>query len=190
MILHEKTRQDTGSPVREWWVVDVDSLTLARCQIRGRGRISIRYVRWDKGGEPVETFPGNSNFGEAAVKILIDCHELHPQFPYCAASVGELEPAELTSIPEYILLSPSAEEPAEAIIHTVEPLFIAVFPDGPLSKDPKDQFVAYRLGKPLPPAGWEYWRTDAWQEFGMLPEEYRGPETGTCMDGPYVTRCR
>lgn len=169
MIFHEKKHHRPDAPFLEWWAVDRDSLTLAFCQVRKGRKFSLRYVRWDVGGRPVEIHPASCDFGEAAINLLIGCREFHSHLPPCPASIREID-KDQEIIPEYILLS-SADGPAEAIMHTVEPVFIAEFPDGPMMADPKDHFVSYRLGMPLPAAGWEYWRTDAWLEFVALAEK-------------------
>jgi hypothetical protein len=175
MILHEKKHQSSRASVLEWWAVDRDSLTLAFCQVRMGEKFILRYVRWDKGQGAMETYPVHCDRGEAAINLLIGCREFHRHLPPCPAAIREID-TDQEAIPEYLLLGASGE-PAEAIMHTVEPVFIAVFPDGPSMENPKHHFVSYRLGVSLPAAGWEYWRTDAWQEFVALSQHFVAAET-------------
>ncbi len=168
MILYEKKRLDPKALVLEWWAVDVESLTLAHCRAKRGSRFSLRYVEWSKSADCVEIFPEKCNFSEAAINLLIGCREYHSHFPPCPALIKQISTNQ-TFIPEYIPLG-SPDGPAEAILHTIEPVFVAVFPDGPRMVNARDHFVSYRLVKPLPTAGWEYWRTDAWDEFVRMAD--------------------
>ena len=172
MIFYEK--KFYGKKARNslrWWAVESDSMTLVRCVVRKGPQLSLGILKSDH-SDAVLCYPNCHDRGDAAIGILIDCRERHPPLAYRPAAISELDP-DTTDLPEYILFGKHDGVP-EAIMHTVDPQFVAMFRIGHSFSNPRHHFASYRSKVHLPPAGWEYWRTDAYQEFERLSEEYFG----------------
>lgn len=173
MILHEIPSSPWSNRVFSWWAVDSETLTLARCSIRNRYRLSLGVVRPDA-TVPVEaSFNHPPDLGDAAIGLLFGCRQ---RFKRLMDAPGLLGPARSDlMIPEYILFGDQGIP--HSIMHTQDPVFIASYVDGRVP-EPKGNLLAYRSNVGLPASGWEYWSTDAYQEFERLSldyEEHRAP---------------
>lgn len=169
MVYHEKKFHPPGTAALEWWAVDSESLTLARCIVKRGPKFALHVLESD--AEPVEwvSHPTPPDFGEAAIGILVDCRKQYAHLEPCPAAIDQIEREEV-ELPEYILLGDSAGPP-EAIMHTKDPLFIVDCRHIEQGFDVMADFISFRSKVQLPPAGWEYWRTDAHQEFIRLMNE-------------------
>lgn len=156
----------------QWWAVDSDSTILARCVVRKGPRFLLQIVRPEEEPVAVSSHPGRSDLGEAAIAILIDCRKRFKRLTICPAAISLIDRQDI-AIPEYILLGRPGEVP-DGVMHTSDPVFIANygFCGVAASSNRRHDLISFRSKVHLPPAGWEYWCTDARQEFERLSDEY------------------
>lgn len=156
-VLHEISSARWNPRVFSWWAVDTATLTLARCSIRRRYRLHVNIISY-------QDYPKT---GDAAAALLAGCRL---RFHYLADAPGLLgRAAEDLPVPEYVLLGDGRIP--HAIMHTLDPLFVASFMDGRVAR-PMGNLLAYQANSGLPPSGWEYWSTDAYQEFERMSQDY------------------
>lgn len=178
-ILHEISSSRWNPLDFSWWAVDTVTLTLARCSIRNRYRLRVNIVRPDGIDPAGGSHESCLKVGDAAIEILAGCRL---RFNYLADAPGLLgHAANGVSIPEYILLGDGGIP--HAILHTSDPMFIASFIDG-RTAGPVGNVLAYRSNIDLPASGWEYWSTDAYQEFEKMSQD--------CAESriPFLENCR
>src|SRR4051812_31587296 len=124
MIFYEK--KFYGKKARNtlrWWAVESDSMTLARCVVRRGPQLSLGIVKVDHSDVVLCSRPDCPDRGDAAIGILIECRERHPQLAYRPAIISEIDADE--DLPEYILFGKPSGVP-EAVMHTADPQFVAV----------------------------------------------------------------
>lgn len=169
MVYHEKKFHTPGSSALEWWAVDSDSLTLARCIVKHGPKFALHVLESDAGPVELASHPFHPDFGEAAIGILVDCRNHYAHLAPCPAAIDQID-REDAELPEYILLGES-DGPPEAIMHTMDPLFIMDCRKTQSNGGIMNNFISFRSKVHLPPAGWDYWETDAYQEFMRLLDE-------------------
>jgi hypothetical protein len=179
-ILHEISSSLWNPRMFSWWAVDTETLTLARCSIRNRYRLRVNVARPPDGIDPaMDSHQSCKQVGEAAIALLAGCRL---RFNYLSDAPGLLgHAANDLPIPEYILLGNGGIP--HAILHTLDPRFIASFIDGRVAR-PMGNLLVYRSNVDLPPSGWEYWSTDAYQEFERMSQDY------TQCGIPFLENCR
>lgn len=170
MIFHQATFPVGKSATFEWWAVDSNSIILALCRVEKGPKICIDVVKPVSEPVAVSSHPLASDIKKSAECILADCRQRFRHLKTCPAALSETTEA-AEEIPEYILMSDALGIP-EAVAHTRDPRFIAVFRLDQSFSDPREHLISYRSQVHLPEAGWEYWRTDARQEFDRLSVEY------------------
>lgn len=170
MIFHQAVLAPAANGTVEWWAVDANSLTLASCRVETGPKIFIEIVRPMRETVAVTSHPLDYDFKKSAVHILTDCRQRFKHLKTCPAAFSEAA-EEDEDIPEYILMSDPLGIP-EAIFHSRDPHFIALFSLARPFPDPWKHLISYHSTVPLPEAGWEYWCTDARQEFDRLSVDY------------------
>lgn len=167
MILHEQIAPPGKSGSVEWLAVDAETLTLSRCAARKSAKLFIEIIRRSQSPVEESSHPVEFDLGESAIRILCECRESFAVLQDAAAEVTVIGNGQ-TEIPEYVLLN-DASGSMPAIMHTRDPEFIAFCPRdfADLTQPP----AYYRSSVTLPPEGWNYWLTDAQQEFDRLVED-------------------
>lgn len=170
MIFHQAILAPAENGTVEWWAVDAASLTLAYCRVEAGPKIFIEIVRPARQQIAVSSHPLEFDFKKSAIQVLTDCRQRFKHLKTCPAAFSEAA-EEDEDIPEYILLSDPRGIP-EAILHASDPYFIAMFSLDRPFPDPWKHLISYHSKVQLPEAGWEYWCTDARQEFDRLSVDY------------------
>ena len=169
MIFHEQILHPGETDFLEWWAVNSETLTLARCVVEKGPRFFMDVVTPERKPVALCSHPLNYDLGDAAIGILVDCRHRFGQLAACPCTISQIAEAD-AEIPEYILLGTPGNLP-QAIMHTTDPQFISYYMTYERMPDRK-QMLSYRSRVPLPPAGWDYWCTDARQEFESLSDRY------------------
>ncbi|MES2438383.1 MAG: hypothetical protein V4584_04935 [Verrucomicrobiota bacterium] len=170
MILHQPFLRPKHGNTVEWWAVDVDRITLARCSVATNPKIFVDVVKPVDSTVAVSSRPFEFDPGETAVSVLTDCRKHFNHLKTCPATISEIDETD-GEVPEYILLGSRSGIP-QGVVHTTDPVFVAWFPSGLAAANPRDHLICYRSKVLLPPDGWEYWCTDARQEFQQLADEF------------------
>ena len=170
MILHEQIFNAGKPTVLEWWAVNTDTLTLAKCVVRRGPKFSLEVVKPPRSSFPVRSFPSDFDLGDSAIEVLIDCRHRFKQLSTCPCNISQIRQRD-AEIPEYILLGVPGDVP-EAIMHTCDPSFVALYQFSRCVAGSRNGLLSYQSKTNLPEAGWDYWCTDARQEFERLSDQY------------------
>lgn len=162
MFLHQQSAADPHAPLCHWWVVELETLTLARCTTNLRSHLSIEIVGPDTTPDAVSSHPFTFLPGPFASRLLTECRLEGNKHRKLTAT--HIIPSGAADMPEWLLLASTGGE-TPAIMHTTDPVFVTLAdPETAVLKSPE----FFRSNVDLPAEGWAYWWEDAQRNFEKL----------------------